>query len=59
LTLGEIETPPSEENRTLLITQLGQLHLSLQIAKRLVTILTTQIAAYEQQIGPIPSAEKE
>src|SRR5438874_6938518 len=49
LILGEIGDLSDTDPNVLNIKQLGEIRLSLQIAKRLADILTAQIKAYEKQ----------
>ena len=54
LILGELTAPPTPDAPVAVITQLADLRMSLQLAKRLTSILIEQLKAYEQQFGEIP-----
>jgi hypothetical protein len=53
LIFGVISNIPTPEAPTVLVRQVGEVRLSLPLAKRLAMILTAQIERYEQNIGPI------
>ena len=62
LILGEITdvSPPTKDGDlpTMTITQVGDLRMSVQLAKKLTMILLSQLQGYEQNIGPIPLLEE-
>jgi hypothetical protein len=57
--LGELGDSPSGDNSTVGITQLGEVRMSPQLAKKLTLILIEQLKAYEQQFGEIPLAKEQ
>lgn len=56
---GEIAKPPTPADPVANINQLGQLRISLQLAKRLAFIMTQQIQAYETRFGVLPAPPEE
>ena len=54
LIFGEIGDPPMPDNPTVNIKLLGELRMSLPLAKRLTLIVVDQLKAYEAQFGEIP-----
>lgn len=56
MTLGETEIIP--EKLALNVTIVGQIRLSPQLAKRVLGILSAQLAAYEAQFGVIPGPKE-
>jgi hypothetical protein len=56
LILGELGDQEDVEGKPVLnITQLGEVRMSAQIAKRLVILLSAQLKTYETLFGLIPS----
>jgi hypothetical protein len=51
-----ITQPPSAQqpSPTIHVTQVGEVRMSPQHAKKVVQILLAQIQGYEERIGPIP-----
>ena len=55
LVFGVITSIPTEPTATsVTVNQLGEIHVSPQLAKRLVLVMMQQLQAYEQQFGQIP-----
>jgi hypothetical protein len=56
LIFGMITQPPSAQqpSPTIHVTQVGEVRMSPQHAKKVVQILLAQIQGYEERIGPIP-----
>jgi hypothetical protein len=54
LIFGVIAGFPTEETQTVEITQLGEIRLSPQLAKKLTMVLIQQLKAYEERFGQIP-----
>jgi len=52
--LGALENPPTLDDPVVRINQLGELRISLQLAKALSKIMLDQINAYEERFGPVP-----
>ena len=57
--LGEIAKPAAAGDLVVSINQLGELRISVQLAKRLAVIMTRQIEAYEGRFGSIPLPPEE
>jgi hypothetical protein len=57
LILGEIFQGPSDENPNVIVRQLGEVRVSPQLAKRVVSILIEQLRGYENRFGPIPQPD--
>jgi len=56
LVLGQLGDPELAGNVPMInIEQIGEVRLSLQIAKKLVAMLSDHISIYEKTFGPIPS----
>lgn len=53
LILGVISNVPAEDQPTIIVRQLGEVRMSLPLAKRLVMILIGQLKHYEETVGPI------
>lgn len=47
--------PNNTDDAPIVVQQQAELHISPQLAKKLMQILTAQIAVYERELGPIPS----
>ena len=54
LLLGSVGELPTADHPVVNITQLADLRMSPQLAKRLVAIMIEQIKVYEERFGPIP-----
>lgn len=54
LVLGRILELPTKENPTATISQVGEIHISPQLAKRLTMLLIKQLDTYEKRMGEIP-----
>ena len=56
LILGEIDTMSAVgvDNPTITVRQVGELRISVQLAKRLTMILVAQLRNYEELVGEIP-----
>jgi Protein of unknown function (DUF3467) len=55
LILGVISSVPTEEaSTTVTITQLGEVRIAPQLAKKLTMLMIQQLQAYEAQFGQIP-----
>jgi hypothetical protein len=60
LTFGELSVAPDADGvPSALITQVGQVRLSPQIAKRVLFILAQQLQTYEAAFGPIPQPKED
>ena len=59
LIFGEIAKPAAPDDLVVNINQLGQLRISLQLAKRLAFMMSQQIQAYEELSGVLPSPPEE
>jgi hypothetical protein len=57
LMLGEIGGIPSEGNPIIRVKQLGEVRMSPQLAKRVMTIITEQLRTYEERFGEIPAQQ--
>jgi hypothetical protein len=55
MVLGEVGDISADEPAVIRIKSLGEVHMSPQLAKRLVRILVEQLKAYEGQFGEIPN----
>jgi len=54
LTLGVISSLPTDDVGPVTVTQLGELRISLQLAKKLTMLMFKQISVYEERLGEIP-----
>lgn len=54
LILGQITVFPTVESPVVEIQNLGDLRMSVQMAKKLIAILQEQLAGYEMRFGVIP-----
>jgi hypothetical protein len=54
LVFGRVDEPATPNKPTVTIKQLGELHMSLELAKRLAMIVIEQLRAYEGRFGQIP-----
>jgi hypothetical protein len=54
LVLGEIHNFPTVENPNVMVRQIGEVRISPQLTKKLVTILAQQLQVYETTFGTIP-----
>ena len=54
LILGSVSEPATRENLSVVITQDADVRISLQLAKRLLSVMAEQISEYEERFGPIP-----
>ena len=57
--LGDVAKPAAANDLMVRINQLGEVRISLQLAKRLTSILIGQIQTYEERFGSIPSPPEE
>lgn len=55
LIFGEISEPATPEHPVLSVMQIGEVRMSPEMAKRVVSIMAEQLKAYETKFGPIPS----
>jgi Protein of unknown function (DUF3467) len=55
LILGRVDEPATPGKPTVTIKQLGELHMSLELAKRLAMMVIAQLQAYEGRFGRIPA----
>jgi hypothetical protein len=53
LIFGQIASVPTPDNPTIVVKAVGEIRMSPQHAKKIALILLTQIAHYEEKIGPI------
>src|SRR5258708_30237463 len=53
LILGRIDDVTEDEVPILKVVQLGEMHMSPQMAKQLLMILADQLAGYEGRFGPV------
>ena len=54
LVFGQIDVPPTNESTVMEVTQVADVRMSPQHAKKIAIILQAQIQAYEAKVGPIP-----
>ena len=54
LVLGRIVELSTKEQPNATISQVGEIHLSPQLAKRVTMLLMQQLATYEKRMGEIP-----
>lgn len=54
LILGEIGIEETDGRQVVHVQQTAELRMSLQLAKRLILIITEQLVGYEENFGPIP-----
>ena len=57
LILGRILELPTAENPTATVSQIGEIHVSPQLAKRVTRLLIAQLQTYEKQMGEIPQPQ--
>lgn len=54
---GLITVAPSEDSPNVVVTQIGEVRMSPEHAKRVAMVLVQQIRNYEQSVGPIPQPQ--
>jgi hypothetical protein len=54
LLLGVVTGLPTDDPHTITVTQLGEIRIAPQLAKKLMLLMMQQVQAYEAQLGPIP-----
>lgn len=57
LIFGLIEVLPTLDSPSATINQVGELHVSPQLAKRVAMLLMQQLSVYEKQMGEIPQPQ--
>jgi hypothetical protein len=55
LILGRVDEAPTSDKPTATIKQVGELHMSLELAKRLAMMMIGQLQVYEGRFGRIPT----
>lgn len=58
-TFGEVSETPNEQRSSLLVTQLAEVRMSPQLAKKLVQIISAQLDSYERTFGTVPCPAQE
>jgi hypothetical protein len=57
LILGRVDEAATSNKPTVTIKQLGELHMSIELAKRLAMIVIGQLQAYAGRFGRIPATK--